>query len=132
MRRVTLILVLLSLALAACSAPVRKYACRIDPETAGVDVHAVWTCNRDVLQRVVRGKQFSLREFRLASEFFEELTGMRVDWDGAYVGMVPGRELRQDLEELDAWYELNRDKLDWDADLGRIVYEGLAPIGSGR
>jgi len=115
----------------ACSAPVRRYACRIEPEVASVDVDAVWKCNRDVLRRIVRGKQFSLREFRLASEFFEELTGLQVDWMGTFAAESPGPEVRRDLEDLDAWYELNKDKLTWDADLGRIVFEGLAPVGSG-
>ncbi|NIM01457.1 MAG: hypothetical protein GTO30_13815 [Acidobacteria bacterium] len=131
MRRLILILGLSLTVAAACRAPVREYACRTDPQTASVDVHAVWSCNRDVLRRIARGKEFTLREFRMASEFFEELTGLRVDWDGTYVGMVPGREIRQDLEDLDAWYELNKDKLTWDAGLGRIVYEGLAPVRGG-
>ena len=131
MRRLILILGVLTMASTACSAPVRKYACRIEPEVATVDVHAVWNCNRDVLRRIVRGKQFSLREFRLASGFFEEVTGLQVDWMGAFAGQLPGPHVRRDLEDLDAWYELNKDKLSWDAGLGRIVFEGLAPSGNG-
>lgn len=131
MRRLIVIVGLLSMAATACSAPVRKYACRIEPQLAAVDVHAVWDCNRDVLRRIVRGKEFSLREFRLASDFFEELTGRRVSWEGTFVGMLPGRGLRRDLEELDVWYERNKSKLRWDAGLGRIVFEGLAPVGDG-
>ena len=94
--------------------------------------HAVWICNRDVLRRIVRGKAFSLREFRSAFEFFEDLTGLEVDWNGTTLGLLPGPDLDQDLEALDAWYELNKDKLSWDAGLGKIVFAGLAPTPGAR
>ncbi len=114
-------------AAAACSAPVRPYMCVIDPQAVDVEVHSVWTCNRDVLRRALRKKAFSLREFRAASAFFEGLTGLQVDTRPSHLGALPGRELRQDVQALDAWYELNKDKLRWDAGLGKIVFEGLAP-----
>ena len=112
----------------ACSAPVRPYVCAVDPQAADVDVHTMWTCNRDVLRRASCGKAFSLREFRAASTFFAELTGLQVDSRPSHLGALPGRELRQDVRDLDAWYELNRNKLRWDAGLGKIVFEGLAPV----
>lgn len=123
---------LFALSIVSCSAPVREYACKLDPELADVEVHTVWTCNRDVLRRVVRGKKFSLREFQFASEFFEDLTGMRADWQEAGVGTIPGPDLKHDLDDLDAWYELNMGRLRWDAGLGKIVFEGLAPTAGGR
>jgi len=118
----------------ACSAPVRPYVCAIDPQAAGVDVdvHTVWTCNRDVLYRAARKKAFSLREFREAAAFFEQLTGLQVDTRPSHLGALPGPELRQDVRDIDAWYEINKDKLRWDAGLGKIVYEGLAPTAGGR
>jgi len=100
--------------------------CRVDPELADVDAHAVWACNRDVLRRIVRGKKFSLREFRSASAFFKGLTGLQVDWSGNFVGMLPGPDLDRDLEDLDAWYALHRDRLRWDGGQGEIVLDGLA------
>ena len=131
MRRSILILSLFALSAVSCSAPVRQYACKIAPETEDVEVYAAWTCNRDVLRRVVRGKKFSLREFQLASEFFDDLTGLRVDWQGTFVGMLPGPDLRHDLDDLDAWYEFNKGKLRWDAGLGKIVFTGLARTAGG-
>jgi len=127
MHRSVFVLSLVAALALSCSAPVRPYTCRVDPEFADVDVHAAWGCNRDVLRRIVRGKAFSLREFRSAADFFEDLTGLRVDWDGTFVGMLPGPDLDRDLEDLDAWYELHRHGLRWDAGPGKVVLEGLAP-----
>ena len=116
----------------ACSAPVRPYVCAVDSQAADVDVHTAWTCNRDVLRRASRKKAFSLREFRAATAFFEELTGLQVNTRPSHLGPLPGRELRQDVRDLDAWYELNKDKLRWDAGLGKIVFEGLAAVPGAR
>ena len=133
MRRLILVVGLLAAAAAAaCSAPVRPYACAIDPQTADVDVYTVWTCNRDVLRRASRKKAFSLREFQAATTFFEELTGLQLDTRPSHLGALPGRELRQDVRALDAWYELNKDKLSWDAGLGKIVFAGLAAVPGAR
>lgn len=132
MRRPILVVSLLAAAAVACSAPVRPYACGIDPRIADVEVHTVWTCNRDVLRRAFRKKPFSLREFRAAAAFFEELTGLQVDTRASHLGALPGRDLRQDVQDLDDWYELNRDKLSWDAGLGKIVFGGLAPVPGTR
>ena len=133
MRRPILVVSLLAAAAAvACSAPVRPYACTIDPQATDVEVHTVWTCNRDVLRRASRKKAFSLREFRQATAFFEELTGLQVDTRPSHLGALPGRDLRQDVQDLDAWYELNKDKLNWDAGLGKIVFAGLAPTPDAR
>ncbi len=129
MRRTILVAGLLAmLGASSCSAPVRKYVCTADPQNAaGVDVHALWACNRDVLHRASRKKPFSLREFRKAAAFFEGLTGFQIDTRPSHLGALPGSELREDVSVLDAWYKINRDKLRWDTGLGKIVYEGLAP-----
>ncbi len=130
MRQAILVAVLLAtMAALACRAPVRPYMCAVDTQAVevDVDVHTVWTCNRKVLYRAARKKAFSLREFREAAAFFERLIGFRVDTQPSHLGALPGPELRQDVRDLDAWYELNKGKLRWDAGLGKIVYEGLAP-----
>ncbi|MCH7780017.1 MAG: hypothetical protein IH848_04160 [Acidobacteria bacterium] len=92
MRRPILVVSLLAAAAVACSAPVRPYACGIDPRIADVEVHTVWTCNRDVLRRAFRKKPFSLREFRAAAAFFEELTGLQVDTRASHLGALPYRD----------------------------------------
>ena len=125
---------LLAAAVLACSAPVRDYTCVIEPRAPAsvqVDVHTVWMCNRDVLYRAARKKPFSLREFREAAAFFEELSGLKIETRSSHLGPLPGRDLRQDVRDLDAWYEINRDKLNWDAGLGKVLFEGLAPAGGG-
>ena len=119
---------LLTIAASACSAPVRDYHCAIEPERepAAIDVHSMWSCNRDVLRRAAGRKAFSMREFHAAAQFFESVTGLQVDTRWTHLGGVPGSDLRQDLQALDVWYATNRDKLRWDAGLGLVVYEGLA------
>jgi hypothetical protein len=124
---------LVVLSIASCRAPVRPYLCVIDPqiEAGQVDVDAQWRCNRDVLYRAARLKAFSLREFHQAAAFFEQLIGLQVDTRSSHLGTLPGPGLRQDVRDLDAWYELNKEKLRWDAGLGKILYEGLAPAAAG-
>jgi hypothetical protein len=119
---------LVTLAALACRAPVRPYVCAVDMQAVGVDVdvHSVWTCNRKVLYRAARKKAFSLREFREAAAFFEQLIDFQVDTQPSHLGVLPGPDLKQDVRDLDAWYELNHGKLRWDAGLGKIVYAGLA------
>jgi len=119
---------LATMAAFSCRAPVRPYVCAVDTQAVGVDVdvHSVWTCNREVLYRAARKKAFSLREFREAAAFFEQLIGFQVDTQASHLGALPGPDLRQNVRDLDAWYELNRGKLRWDAGLGKIVYAGLA------
>jgi hypothetical protein len=118
-----------TLALGGCAAPVRPYRCSIDPAKAEVDVHAVWSCNRDVLGRAARGKRFSIRELVLAAEFFEQLTGLRVDTQPISIGVLPGGDLGRSLEDLDAWYKLHRSRLTWDAGTGTVVLTELAVEG---
>ena len=134
MRKAILVLGLFAvLASSACSAPVRRYVCVVDPQAGSplVDVDAQWRCNRNVLYRAARKKAFSLREFREAAAFFEQLIGLQVDTRSSHLGVLPGPGLRKDVRDLDAWYELNKGKLRWDAGLGKIVYEGLAPTAGG-
>ena len=118
---------LIASGLVACSAPVRPYVCINEPGSVDVDAYAVWSCNRDVLRRAAGRKPFSLREFESAARFFERLTGIRLDTRWSHLGRLPGPELRRDLADLDAWYELNRASLRWDSERGDVVIDGLAP-----
>ena len=83
---------LVTLAALACRAPVRPYVCAVDTQAVGVDVdvHSVWTCNRKVLYRAARKKAFSLREFREAAAFFEQLIDFQVDTQPSHLGVLPG------------------------------------------
>ena len=130
MRRTAAVLsVLLALAgAAACTAPVRQYACRVDPSVAAPDVDAVWSCNRDVLRRAAAGGKFSIREFEAAAAFFRNVTGIDFDLIESALGPLPGEGLRGDLKALDAWYARHHDRLSWDPDLRRVVLEGVAPV----
>ena len=112
-----------------CSAPRRPYACAVERGQHDVDVHGVWSCNRDVLRRAARGKPFSIGELGSAVRFFERLTGLRVDTRSSHLGALPGNELGQDLEDLDVWYALHRERLRWDRDAGSVVLTGVAPAG---
>ena len=118
--------VLLVAAGGGCSAPVRNYACAIEPAAGDIVVHDVWSCNRDVLRRAAGRKPFSLREFGSTVRFFENLTGIELDTRWSHLGRLPGRSLKRDLAALDAWYELNRSALSWDPGLGTVVFAGLA------
>ena len=118
-----------NLAFSGCTAPVRPYTCSIERGQVDVEVHGVWSCNRDVLRRAAKGKPFSLRELRSAVRFFERLTGLRVDTRASHLGVLPGDDLRQDLEDLDAWYALHRNRLRWDRDGRNVVLDELAQAG---
>ena len=114
-------LLLTLLCAAACRAPVRSYACAVDPGRAGVDPHQVWDCHRDIAVRVVKGKGFSLREFDRAATFFEELTGIPADSLPTDVGRVPGKAMKKSLRGWDAWYADNAPRLEWNSAEGRIA-----------
>lgn len=112
----------------SCSAPVRPYACTVEPQGTDVDVHSIWSCNREILRRAARGKKFSMREFRAAVAFFEDVVGLRVDTRPSHLDVVlPGENLTRDLEVLDVWYVLHQGKLRWDSGLRKVVFAGLAP-----
>ena len=72
------------------------------------------------MKRAVHGKKFSLREFRSAAVFFEELTGIPADTRDTRQGPQPGSGLKQNLADWDAWYGEHRDALVWDASTGTV------------
>jgi hypothetical protein len=103
-----------------CSAPVAYYQCDDLVGRVELDARTVWDCNRDVMRRVARGKKFSLREFRSAAEFFEDLTGIPADTRDTRQGTQPGPGVRDDLKRWDAWYRDHRDSLVWDDKTGSV------------
>lgn len=115
MRRAVPALALVVIVL-GCAGKARPYVCLTPAVQAAPDVHAIWECNRGIMERIVRGKKFSIREFENAAEFFGRLTGIAADWNGTYVGPVPGPKLKENLQDWDAWYGGNADRLVWDAD----------------
>jgi hypothetical protein len=103
----------------------RPYACAVT--AAEVDPHDVWACHRDIAQRVVKQKEFSLREFREAADFFEGLTGIPADVVPTDLGPTPGRGMRDSLARWEAWYEAHAASLAWDAQARRVVSGDQAP-----
>jgi hypothetical protein len=108
------------LLLAACSSPVRRYTCaEIGPGQA-VDALSVWSCNVEVMQRIVGGGKFSLREFLGAAEFLEGLTGIPADVRQTPYGAVPGPDLAKSLRGWKDWYAAHAAELVWDAATGTV------------
>lgn len=106
---------------AACAGGVREYRCARPTFRDAADPAAVWRCNRDVLARVSRGKKFSIREYREAAGFMERLTGITAGSVQTSLGPLPPRDLSGRLPEWDAWFLLNRERLRWDPESGRVV-----------
>jgi len=98
-------------AVTACRAPVRPYACAISPGEARVDPHQSWRCHRDIARRAAKRKDFSLREFREAADFFERLTGIPAASSETKLGPVPTKQMKQVVKQWDAWYEANGERL---------------------
>jgi len=105
---------------AGCSAPVKYYECGNLDDEPRIDARAVWDCNRDVMKHIVNGKKFSLREFRGAAEFFEELTGIPADVRRGRSGPMPGPRLPDNLRAWDHWYRNNGEHLVWDPETSSI------------
>ena len=111
-----LVLVVLAPLCGGCSRSakyVRPYQCDTLPDTRSVDTRAVWDCNRDIMVRATKKKKFSLREFREAAEFFEQLTGIAADTRASRQGSLPGAGLRENLDAWDGWYRENGERLVW-------------------
>lgn len=124
--RAAAILLLLGPALAGCRAPVREYRCAVSPAQAEVDPHGVWDCHRDIAARAAKRGKVTLREFRRASEFFEELTGIPADELPTDLGPLPGERMRDSLRRWDAWYAENGSRLYWDAAATRVAVRPAA------
>ena len=106
---------------AACSTKVKPYECPALIDGTDVDAQQVWDCNRDIIARAVKGKRFTIREFAGAAEFFETVTGIPADVMNTTSGAVPGKRIKQDLREWDAW--LDEHRIYWDPASSRIRAE---------
>ena len=94
------IVVLLSVSVfSACRAPVRDYGCPIE---GGDDA---WRCNLRIVERAVRGKKVSVREFEGAHAFFRDRTSIDLSHRRTAQGLLPGPDLQQDLRRLREWAE---------------------------
>jgi len=119
----TLSIVVLALGLLpapGCSTTVKQYECAALTGLPSVDARAVWDCNREIMRRVVKKKQYTMREFSLAAEFFSDLTGLPADVTQTARGLLPGDGLKQNLRDWDAWLTREADRLYWDAAEGRV------------
>jgi len=106
---------------AACSSPIRNYRCaEVQAADAAVEPGAVWRCNVEVMQRIVKAKPFSLREFWEAAEFLENLTGIPADARQTPQGRVPGPEIAKSLRSWQDWYAAHAAELEWDAASGTV------------
>jgi len=101
-----------------CSTKVRPYECATLVEADAVDAAQLWECNREIMVRVAKRKKFTIQEFESASEFFENLTGIPADSRSTPVGPVPGKGVKQDLREWDAWLKGRR--IYWDPTEGKV------------
>ena len=71
------------------------------------DVVDLWESHRAVIVRVLRDKDFTLREFAAALRFFERVTGLPGNQDESRYGPVPNEDLPRALESWDDWFRTN-------------------------
>ena len=100
---ILLLAALAGLATAGCATKIRNYRCTPIAEATSAEYDSIWTCNRKIIVRAIKGKGFSLREFRYAVEFFETATGIPADVRQSEQGIVPGPRLDRSLEAWDDW-----------------------------
>lgn len=115
-RRVTnlLFVAATAIAIAGCTTREKQYECIPAPDAATVEPATLWNCNRDVIDRAIRGKRFTIRELDEASRFFETLTGIPAHLDDTRFGPIPDERLADDLAAWDAWYDEHAGRLYWD------------------
>jgi hypothetical protein len=101
-----------------CSTKVKPDECAALVAADAVDAAQLWECNREIMVRAAKGKKFTIQEFESASEFFGSLTGISADSKSTPVGPVPGKGIKEDLREWDAWLEEHR--IYWDPSEGRV------------
>lgn len=104
---------------AGCSSPTRYYRCD-PPIKPTVDPRDVFKCNLDVMQRIVKGRDFSLREFWGAAEFLEDLTGIAADVRETRQGRLPGPKIEDSLRNWNDWYLQYGEHLVWDSTTGSV------------
>lgn len=108
------------LASEGCSTRPREYQCIAAVDSSVVDVDAIWSCNRKIIVHAIKGKGFSLREFRHAATFFERVTGIPADVRPSEQGTLPGPRLDRSLEAWDGWLHNHAGGLQWDAERGSV------------
>ena len=113
-----------------CASPTSYYRCDDPPQRPKVDPRDVWKCNVEVMRRIVKGGDFSLREFWGAAAFFEELTGIPADARETHYGRVPGPELRDSLRSWNDWYLQHGERLVWDSATGKVRLPAPDEAGS--
>lgn len=109
------------LASGGCGTRLREYRCVVAAETPSVDVDAIWSCNRRIIVHAIKGRGFSLREFRQAAAFFERVTGIPADVRPSEQGILPGPDLERSLGAWDAWLADHPGQLEWDAERRAVV-----------
>ena len=82
------------------------------------------------MQRVVKGGEFSMREFWGAAAFLEGLTGIPADVRETRHGRLPGPELRESLQGWNDWYLQHGERLVWDAATGSVRLPAPDDAGS--
>jgi len=112
---------LAALPAAGCGTKLRDYRCATAAEAAQVEIEAVWSCNRKIIVRAVRGKRFSLREFRGAVAFFEGITGIPADTRPSELGILPGPRLDRSLTAWEDWLRDHPAGLRRNAGHGEVV-----------
>jgi len=110
--------VVLAMLAGGCSTKVKPNECAALVAADAVDAVELWECNREIMVRAAKRKKFTIQEFESASEFFESLTGIPADSKSTPVGPVPGKGVKEDLREWDAWLEGNR--IYWDPSERRV------------
>ena len=97
----------------------RYYSCD-PPIEPTVDPRDVFRCNLDVMQRIVKGSDFSLREFWGAADFLEDLTGIAADVRESRQGPLPGPKIEDSLRNWNDWYREHGEHLVWDSATGSV------------
>jgi hypothetical protein len=100
--------------LPACSTKMKPYECAALERRQVVHAREIWDCHRDIVARAIEGKDFTLREFRRATEFFGTLTGIPAHTRPGPYGPLPGPDLASDLRRWDEWLEANERRMYWD------------------
>jgi hypothetical protein len=121
-RRLTYVSLACAMVLAAlaggCSTKVKPNECAALVAADAVDAAQLWECNREIMTRAAKRKKFTIQEFESASEFFGSLTGISADSRSTPVGPVPGKGIKEDLREWDAWLEEHT--IYWDPSEGKV------------
>jgi hypothetical protein len=73
---------------------------------------AVWDKHEAVFKKALGGYQKD-DEFIRACVFFEKVTGLHMHVNYSTVGALPTQETDQDLQRLQSWYKINKERLYW-------------------